>query len=166
MMANIDARGFPRAGVGAREMFGGLGEAAKDWATTETGATVLGVAAGISVGEWVGNWINEYFAVTNGWNKVLYKAAGKALVSFVAFYLGRRMGGLGHVLLNGVAAGSLASIIGDVVGQYTAPGLLGAGRGGSTIGGRNITVNPGRTNITQGRNVGALGKTANVINSI
>jgi hypothetical protein len=165
MMANIDARGFPRAGVGAREMFGGIGEAAKDWATTETGATVIGVAAGISVGEWVGNWINEYFAVTNGWNKVLYKAAGKALVSFVAFYLGRRMGGLGHVLLNGVAAGSLASIVGDVVGQYTAPAL--AGRGGNILGGRNITVNPGRTNISQSnRNVGALGKTNAIITSI
>lgn len=160
-----DTRGFPRAGYGARQLAGGLGEAAKDWATTETGATVIGVAAGISVGEYVGNWINEYFSVVNGWNKVLYKAAGKAAVSFVAFYLGRKMGGLGHVLLNGVAAGALASIVGDVVGQFTAPAL--AGRSGMNIGSRNVAVTAGRTSISPAnRNVGTLGKTANIISSI
>lgn len=165
----VDARGFPLARRGAGEMALGVGQAAKDWATTDTGATVVGVAAGIFAGEWIGSWVTEYFAVANGWNKILYKAVAKAGLSFAAFYFGRRMGGMGHILLNGVAAGSLASIIGDVIGEFVAPGVLGfgAGRTGRNIRPRGITVNPGLTNISQSnRNVGALGKTANVINSI
>jgi len=162
MMA-VDARGFPRARYGAREMAGGLGEAAKDWATTETGATVVGVAAGIFAGEWIGSWITEYFTVEDGWTKVLYKAFGKAAVSFVAFYIGRRVGGLGHIVLNGVSAGALASIVGDIVGEFVAPGLAGIG---STAGIRGITIKANNSVPTGASGALPIGARTNVITSV
>jgi len=158
MMA-VDSRGFPRARRGAGELAGGLGEAAKDWATTETGATVVGVAAGIFAGEWIGSWITERFEVEDGWTKILYKAVGKALVSFVAFYVGRRVGGIGHILLNGVSAGALASILGDVVGEYVAPGLVGRG---NVAGIQGITIKANNA----GNNSAPIGARTSVITSI
>jgi hypothetical protein len=150
MMA-VDARGFPLAKRGAGELAYGMGQAAKDWATTDTGATVVGVAAGIFAGEWIGSLVTEYFNVTNGWNKILYKGIAKAALSFGLFYLGRRTGGMVKILLNGASAGALASIIGDVVGEYVAPGLVGkgnsAGLTGITIKANNSGKLPGATSI-------------------
>ena len=122
-------RGDPRAVYGAQQIGAGVGEigrAAKSWATTETGATVLGVAGGIFAGEWLGSWLTEYFNVEDGWNKVLTKAVAKGLLSFGLFFIARRTapGGMIRLLLNGASAGSLASIVGDVVGEFVAPGML------------------------------------------
>ena len=159
-MANVDVRGFPRAGVGVHEVAYGVGEAAKDWATTDTGATVIGVAAGIFAGEWIGSWVTEYFDVANGWNKILYKGIAKAALSFGLFYLGRKTGGMVRILLNGASAGALASIIGDVVGEYVAPGLI--GRGGSA-GIKGITIKANTGNPSGAMNIG---KTNQVITSV
>ena len=152
-------QGDPRALYGAQQIGAGVGEisrAAKSWATSETGATVLGVAGGIFAGEWLGSWITEYFNVEDGWTKILTKAIAKGALSFGLFFVARRTapGGMIRLLLNGASAGALASIIGDVVGEFVAPGLLGIG-GSKSSEGLTIKVdnpaNPGGVNQIGGR---------------
>lgn len=126
--------GFARAGE--------IGRAAKDWATTDTGATTLGVAGGIFLGEWVGSWIVTQFAIEDGWTKVVAKAVAKAGLSFGLYFIGRKTGGVPQLLLNGAAIGSLASVIGDLVGEFVAPGLAGLVPGGS----RNINIKAANKN--------------------
>jgi len=118
--------------IGAR--VGEVGRAAKEWATTETGATVLGVAGGIFAGEWLGSWLTEYFNIEDGWTKVIAKGVAKGALSFALFFIARRAapGSMFRVFLQGAAAGPLVSIIGDVVGEVVAPGMLGLGGSGSS----------------------------------
>jgi len=142
--------------LGARQVGAGVGEisrAAKSWATSETGATVLGVAGGIFAGEWVGSWLTEYFNVEDGWTKIATKAIAKGLLSFGLFFIARRTapGGMLRLVLNGASAGSLASIIGDVVGEVVAPGLLGLGSSQGLTMKVNNPPNPGGTGKIGGR---------------
>lgn len=161
-----------RAYYGAQQIGAGVGEisrAAKSWATSETGATVLGVAGGIFAGEWVGSWLTEYINVEDGWNKVLVKAVAKGVLSFGLFCIARRTapGGMIRLVLNGASAGSLASIVGDIVGEFVAPGMLaGLGRSQSSRG-LTIKANPGKSiNIpanSRGTNpVGGRGQVINI----
>lgn len=153
-----------QVGYGTRAMIGGagdIGRAAKDWATTETGATVLGVAGGIFAGEWLGSWVTEYFNVEDGWTKVITKGITKGALSFVLFFIARRTapGGILRLLLNGASAGSLASIVGDIVGEYVAPGF-GIGCGSQSSKGITIKVNKSGENIPA--NVGGRGQVITV----
>ena len=158
----------PQALAGVRDIGGGvreIGGAFKSWATTETGATVVGVAGGIFVGEWIGSWVTEYFDIEDGWTKVITKAVAKGALSFALFMVARRTGGILRLVLNGASAGSLASIIGDIVGEYVAPGL-GIVPGGSS---KNITIkavnNPGLVkSIPAG--ISNIGNRAQVISKI
>ena len=130
--------------VGAGQIRAGAGEigrAAKTWATSETGATVLGVAGGIFAGEWLGSWLTEYFNVEDGWTKIIVKGIAKGALSFGLFFAARRTSGMIRLVLNGASAGALASIIGDVVGEYVAPGMLG-------LGGSHCISSPSSRNIT------------------
>ena len=159
-------RGDARAVYGAQQIGAGVGEigrAAKSWATTETGATVIGVAGGIFAGEWLGSWLTEYFNVEDGWNKVLTKAVAKGALSFVLFFVARRTapGGMIRLLLNGASAGSLASIVGDLVGEFVAPGLLGLG-GSQSSRGLTITAKP-NTPMNISANPGGIGGRGQVI---
>jgi hypothetical protein len=116
-----------------------LKEAMRDWFSVETGTAVLGVATGVAVGEYVGTWVTGYFKINTGWQGVAAKAAVKAGLSLVLFLIGGRTKGIAKVFLNGASIGSLASIIGDVVGQLSKPGF---GMGvGTNIQGVNIKVN-------------------------
>lgn len=104
-----------------------LGVSVKEWASTDTGVTVIGVTTGVAVGEWLGTMISGYFNMEAGWADIAGKAVGKGILSFVFFVLGRRTGGIAKVFLNGAAVGSLVSILGDVISQFTVPGFLNAG---------------------------------------
>lgn len=127
--------GFARAGE--------LGRVAKEWATAETGATVLGVAGGVFLGEWLGSWMISQFNVTEGWTKVLTKGITKAALSFAFFFIARKVTpGIGRVFLTGMAAGPLVSVIGDVIGEFVAPAL---GLVPGNVG--NLTIKPKTTNI-------------------
>lgn len=115
---------------------GELVGAAKDWATADTGATVLGVAGGVFLGEWLGSWVTTQFNIEDGWTNIIAKAVTKAGLSFVFFFIARKVTpGIGRVLLNGMAAGPLVSIVGDIAGGIVAPAL---GLGSSS----NITIKP------------------------
>jgi len=143
----------PRVGVPAASLE--LGVAVKEWASGDTGATVLGVVAGISVGEWIGTMISEYFQLEAGWADIAGKAVGKGILSFVLYVIGRRTGGVMKVILNGAAIGSLASILGDVISQFTAPGF---GFGASNA--KGITVKVNKTSVP------SIGATNRVITSV
>lgn len=136
-----------------------LGVAAKEWASADTGATVLGVVTGIAVGEWLGTMVSEYFNLEAGWADIAGKAVGKGILSFVLYVVGRRTGGWMKVLLNGAAIGSLASILGDVIAQFTAPGFgFGLGTGASNVKGITVKVN--------NPSAPAIGATNRVITSV
>ena len=112
---------------------GELPRALKDWASTETGTTVVGVGAGVALGEWFGSIVSEYFAMESGWADVGAKAISKGILSFALFFIGRKTGGITKIFLNGVTIGALASIIGDIVSQFAVPGFgLGAIASGNT----------------------------------
>lgn len=103
---------------------GELARAAKEWATAETGATVLGVMSGVFLGEWAGTWLATTLNIEDGWTQLIAKGITKAGLSFVLFFIGRRLNpGLGRVFLQGMAAGPLVSIGGDIIGQFVAPAL-------------------------------------------
>lgn len=136
-----------------------LGVSVREWASTDTGATVIGVVAGISVGEWIGTALSEYFQLEAGWADIAGKAVGKSILSFVLFVIGRRTGGMMRVILNGAAIGSLASVLGDVISQLTAPGF-GFGLGTSASGVKGITVKVNKASAP------AIGATSNVITSV
>lgn len=140
MMPGVYDRGLSRAGYGIHETAFGIGEAAKDFVTAETGTTVVGVTVGIFVGEWVGSWLVQQFNITDGWTQIAVKALGKGILSFAMFAIGRKTGGWMRLLLNGASAGSLASILGDVIGQVVAPAL--AGRTNGNIQKIQIKANP------------------------
>ena len=108
---------------GQRVAVGELPRAFKEWATPETVSTVVGVGAGIAIGEWFGSIVSEYFEMESGWAKVGTMAVSKSILSFILFIVGRRTGGMIHIFLTGATIGTLASIIGDVVSQFAAPGF-------------------------------------------
>lgn len=132
-------------------------ESVKDWASKDTVTTVLGVATGVAVGEYVGTWVTGYLKMDKGWQGVAVKAGVKVGLSLVLFLIGGRTKGIAKVFLNGASVGSLASIIGDVVGQVTKPGFgLGAG---TNLQGVNIKVNRAGNSAT-------IGNRSQVISSI
>lgn len=117
---------------------GELAGAAKAWATADTGATVVGIAGGVFLGEWLGSWVVNQFNIQEGWTNLIAKAVTKAGLSFVFFFIARKVTpGIGRVLLNGIAAGPLVSILGDIAGGIVAP-ALGFVPGSSG----NITIRP------------------------
>lgn len=118
-----------------------LGVSVREWASTDTGVTVVGVVAGISIGEWLGTMISGYFNMEAGWADIAGKAVGKGILSFVLFVIGRRTGGLTRVFMNGAAIGSLASILGDIISQITVPGFLGLGESTTSVKGITMKVN-------------------------
>jgi len=141
---------------------GELPKVFKEWASTETGVTVIGVGAGVALGEWFGSIVSEYFAMEAGWANVGAKALSKGILSFILFFIGRRTGGMTKILLNGVTIGALASIIGDVVSQFAVPGFgLGALTSGNTsIKGITIKANRNPGNLT------SIGGRSQVITSV
>lgn len=136
---------------------GEMKTAVKDWATADTGATVIGIAGGVFLGEWLGSWVVNQFNIQEGWNNLIAKAVTKAGLSFVFFFIARKVTpGIGRILLNGMAAGPLVSIIGDIAGGIVAP-ALGFIPGSSS----NLTIKP----KTQ-KNVGNIGGNTSVITTV
>lgn len=99
----------------------GIKETAKELFNIETGVTVLGVASGIAIGEYLGAWVKDYLKLGNDLTGLVAKAGVKVGLSFALFIIGGRLGRYPKVFLNGAAVGALASIVGDVVGQFVKP---------------------------------------------
>jgi len=129
-----------------------MGTVIREWASADTGATAIGVVAGIAVGEWLGTAMSEYFNLEEGWADVAGKITGKAILSLVVFVIARRTSGITRVVLNGAVIGALASAMGDIISQLTAPGLLGFISPTSTKG---ITV---KVNKASAPAIGAMNK--------
>ena len=132
------ANNAPPVGIPAASLQ--LGVAVREWASTDTGVTVVGVTAGVAIGEWLGTMISGYFEMESGWADIAGKAVGKGILSFVFFVVGRRTNGLTRVFLNGAAVGSIVSILGDVISQLTVPGF-GFGSSASSVKGITVKVN-------------------------
>jgi hypothetical protein len=126
-----------------------LKESFKDWASVDTGTTVLGVATGVAVGEYVGTWVTGYFKIDKDWTGVLAKAAVKAGLSFALFMIGGKTKGIAKVFLNGASVGCLASIIGDVVGQVAKKPAFGM-ISNPSVQGVNIMVNRAGSGVPVG----------------
>ncbi len=149
---------LPGRGVTVGELPGAL----KEWASTETGTTVVGVITGIAVGEWLGSIVSTYFGMEAGWADVAAKGIGKAILSFAVYFVGRRTQGAVKILLNGLAIGSLASIGGDIIGQLAAPAFGGIFKASSPAI-KGITV---KANKNPSGNSTPIGGRSQVITSI
>ena len=96
-----------------------IGAATKEFFTSETGATAVGVVAGMAAGEWIGAKIATSFNITEGWGKVAVFGVAKGLTGFIFYLIGKRTHGLINVALNGAAVGALASFIADILAKFT-----------------------------------------------
>jgi len=90
---------------------------AKNFFSSETVISGGGIVAGLLIGEWVGNKVAGWVNITEGWSGVAVKGISKALLGFLIFVLGRKVGGFGKIFTDGAAIACIASVILDVVAQ-------------------------------------------------
>ncbi len=90
-----------------------------EWATTETGASALGVAGGVLLADIFASMVSKWLNLsdeTAKWGKLIAKGVG----SFLIFFIARKthMTGGSYALFTGASIGFLASALIDLLKKF------------------------------------------------